>query len=193
MSHVKNSPLSAIFIDRDGVINREVGYCHRIEDFSILDGVIDFLKYANTVADYVIIVTNQAGIAKGIFNEEDYHKLTKYMLDVLHDAGVYIDEVIFCPHHPDGINAYRMNCSCRKPHSGMIDYAVEKYSLERSRSIMIGDKLSDINAGINASLYKKFLVSTGHSLTDECIRYSDGVFDSLSDLKEYLHNVIDEV
>jgi D,D-heptose 1,7-bisphosphate phosphatase len=154
----------AIFIDRDGVLNEDPGFLHRLEDLRFYPGVVEALtRLAKT--DYkIIIVTNQAGIGRGIFTEEEYLSFEKAYLRTLADLSanqIRIDKVYFCPHHPDkGLGKYKQHCACRKPEPGMLLQARRDYDLDLSLCVMIGDKRSDIQAG-QAAGCRTILVETG--------------------------------
>ncbi|TAN62893.1 D-glycero-beta-D-manno-heptose 1,7-bisphosphate 7-phosphatase [bacterium] len=156
----------AVFIDRDGVIIEERNYAYKVEDLAFIPGSIDALK-ALAKTDYVIIiVTNQAGIARGYFTEKDYNAFTAHMLRLLKDAGARVDGVYFCPHHPaEGVGKYRVDCDCRKPKTGMIDSAAGDFGIELGSSWFIGDKSSDILAGKSAGC-RAVLVKTGYGGKD---------------------------
>ena len=134
----------AVFLDRDGTINVEKNYLFKIEDFEFLPGVIEALKLFQENGYKLIIITNQSGIARGYYTEEDFHKLNDWMIDTLKKYGIYIDAVYYCPHHPDAINQeYRMDCQCRKPNIGLFIKAAEEFNIDLSKSIAIGDKIRD--------------------------------------------------
>jgi len=149
----------AVFLDRDGVINKEIDYAHKIEDFVLLPNVIEALKLL-TETDYkIIVVSNQAGIAKGIHSKQDADKLFAYMKKILSEKGIRIDAVHYCPHHPDD------GCECRKPNIGMLKKAEKEFDIDLSKSFIIGDKTSDIKAGENAGC-TTILVKTGYGGKD---------------------------
>jgi D-glycero-D-manno-heptose 1,7-bisphosphate phosphatase len=138
----------ALFIDRDGVINVDKGHVFLIEDFEFSEGVFDLCrKYFNT-GYLIIVVTNQAGIAKGLYTEEDFINLTDWMIGQFKDNGISITKVYYCPHHPEISGP----CMCRKPESGMLLQAVKEFDLEISECILIGDKESDLEAGRRAGI-----------------------------------------
>ena len=139
----------AIFFDRDGTINVEVNYLHRIEDFKFIDGMPEFIKKWNDWGYKVIVVTNQAGIARGYYNEEDMHKLHVYLNKELQKIGAHIDAFYFCPHHPE----FTGECNCRKPKIGMIQQAIKDFDIDVSKSLLFGDKESDIEAGEKANIH----------------------------------------
>lgn len=145
----------AAFLDRDGVINHDAGYVFRAEDFVLIDGVISgLLKLAK--ANYkLIIITNQSGIARGYYSEKEYKEFTKYMLAVFSENGIVIDAVYHCPHLPPpggAIKEFAYACECRKPKPGMILQAAREHQIDLKKSILFGDKQSDIDAGMNANI-----------------------------------------
>lgn len=145
----------AIFFDRDGVLNVDVGYLYKIEDFQWIDGAIEAIKYCNDKDYYVFVITNQSGVARGYYREDDIHKLHQWMNEDLYKYSAHIDEFFYCPHHIKGvIPEYSFDCECRKPKIGMIKQALEKYDINIEKSLLIGDKDSDIecakNVGINS-------------------------------------------
>lgn len=149
----------AIFLDRDGTINVEKHYLHKIEDFEFLPGVIEGLKLLQDAGFLLIIVTNQSGIGRGYYSEEDFNVLTKWMMQTLEQSGVKITQVYFCPHLPDAmIEKYRKDCDCRKPRLGMYLKAVEDYDIDLSQSYVIGDKIRDC-AICNDTECRGFLVA----------------------------------
>ena len=155
---------SCAFIDRDGVINEELDYVHRIEDFHLLPGVIDGLRLLREHGFALVVVTNQAGIARGLYTEADYQALTAHMKALLEAQGAPLAGVYHCPHHPTaGVGAYRIDCSCRKPRPGMLLQAAQDLGLDLSRSVIVGDKHSDLQAGRAAGLSACVLVESGHA------------------------------
>ena len=157
----------AVFLDRDGTINIEKNYLYRIEDFEFIPGVPEAIKMLNDAGYLVIVVTNQAGIARGYYTEEDMHKLHRHIDEELKKYDAHIDAYYFCPHHPIyGIGEYKQECHCRKPKDGMLQKAIEEYSINVSESYIIGDKVSDVLAGNKCSI-TGILVRSGHSIGDE--------------------------
>ena len=142
-----------IFLDRDGVINVDKGYVHKIEDFEFTKGAIKALKYFQSLGYILIIVTNQSGIARGYYTLKDFKKLTTWMKNRLKADGIEIKEVYFCPHSPDE------KCLCRKPGPGMILKAAKDYDIDLKKSWMIGDKKSDIEAAKRAGIINTILIS----------------------------------
>ena len=155
----------AIFLDRDGTINVEKDYIYKSEDLVFEEGTIEALKTFKNLGYILIVVSNQSGIARGYFTEADLNIFNNNMNEILKKNGVEITEFYCCPHHPDGIGEYKKVCECRKPNNKMIEDAIKKYNIDREKSYMIGDKTSDIGAGLKSNL-KTVLVKTGYGLKD---------------------------
>ena len=177
----------AIFLDRDGTINVEKDYIYKSEDLVFEEGTIDALKTFKNLGYILIVVSNQSGIARGYFTEEDLNIFNNNMNEILKKNGIEITEFYCCPHHPDGIGEYKKVCECRKPNNKMIEDAIKKYHIDREKSYMIGDKTSDIGAGIKSNL-KTVLVKTGYGLKDmEKINKNETlVCENLKDFSEVL-------
>lgn len=138
----------AVFLDRDGTINIEKNYVHKVEDFEFIEGVPEAIKAMNDAGYLVIVITNQAGIARGYYTEDDMHKLHNYIDTELEKHDAKIDAYYFCPHHPiHGIGEYKVDCNCRKPKSGMLELAIKDYNIDIKQSYLFGDKYSDIETG----------------------------------------------
>ena len=155
----------AIFLDRDGTINVEKNYIYKSEDLVFEEGSVEALKTFKNLGYILIVVSNQSGIAKGYFTEADLNIFNNNMNEILKKNGVEITEFYCCLHHPDGIGKYKKVCECRKPNNKMIEDAIKKYNIDREKSYMIGDKISDIGAGLKSNL-KTVLVKTGYGLKD---------------------------
>jgi D-glycero-D-manno-heptose 1,7-bisphosphate phosphatase len=141
----------AIFLDRDGTINEDTGYTYRIEDLEFANSAIQGLQRMQAIGHKLIIVTNQAGIAKGKFTEEDYFAFRDEMNKRLKKEGIAIAAEYFCPHHPQGIiKKYKIDCNCRKPKIGMLEQAAKDFNLDLKKCWMIGDTPLDILTGKNA-------------------------------------------
>lgn len=158
----------AVFLDRDGVINEEVGHLHNVADLRILPGAAEAIKTLNEKGYSVIVVANQAAVAKGIATIEDVEAIHREMKVRLAKEGASLDGIYYCPHHPNGIIAeYARACDCRKPEIGMVEKAMGDLQIEREGSFLVGDKTSDILAGARAGL-KTILVKTGYAGRDGC-------------------------
>jgi len=147
----------AAFLDRDGVINRDSGYVHHISAFEWIDGVFDALRALSRAGFLLVIVTNQSGIARGYYDEQAFLQLTAEMRLRLLDEGIEIADVAFCPHLPAEL-VEGPACSCRKPLPGMLIESAQRLGIDLSRSIMIGDKPSDIAAGRAAGVRQCILI-----------------------------------
>lgn len=149
----------ALFLDRDGVVNEEVGYLHRAEEVRFVDGIFSLCRTAVGLGYRLIVVTNQAGIARGYYSEADFHLLMTFMRAELRAQSVELDAVYFCPYHPvHGIGVYKREHEDRKPGTGMLRRGVAEFGVELSESVMVGDRCSDIAAANAAGLRQAFLV-----------------------------------
>jgi len=137
----------AAFLDRDGVLNVDRGYVYRPEDLQWIDGAAAAIRLLNEAGYHVIVITNQSGIARGLYTESDMHRLHDYMRGELARQGARIDAIYYCPHHPEGTVArYTMTCRCRKPGTGMLEQAAAEFAIDLGRSFFIGDKDADMQA-----------------------------------------------
>jgi mannose-1-phosphate guanylyltransferase / phosphomannomutase len=167
----KSYPQKAIFLDRDGVINKEVDNLSNIDRFELIDGVIESIKLINESEFICIVVTNQPVIAKGFLTEKELKLIHNKMDTILGTYGAYLDALYYCPHHPERgfvgeIPKLKVVCKCRKPSNGMLMQASQKYNIDLSRSWMIGDRYVDVKAGKNSNC-KTILLQTGHSGNDK--------------------------
>jgi D-glycero-D-manno-heptose 1,7-bisphosphate phosphatase len=143
----------AVFLDRDGTLNEDTGYVHRIADFRWLPGAVNAVRRLNDAGYYVFVVTNQSGVARGRYDETAVDNLHGWMNEELRAAGAHIDDMRYCPHHPQAsVAAYRTACSCRKPAAGMLLDLLDCWPVIREGSIMIGDKETDAAAGRTAEI-----------------------------------------
>jgi D-glycero-D-manno-heptose 1,7-bisphosphate phosphatase len=171
----------AVFLDRDGVINVDNGYVSQRDDFKFIEGVIDACKKAKEKGYLLVVITNQSGIARGYFTEEQFHTLTEWMDWSMADRGVDLDGIYYCPHHSEhGIGEYKVNCDCRKPKPGMLFDAIKELNIDVKQSILIGDKVSDLQAGIAAGVETNYLVRTGKKITAEGEELATSIFDDLA-------------
>jgi len=150
----------ALFLDRDGVINIDYGHVGKVEDFHFIEKIFDICQVAQNKGYLIIIITNQAGIAKGKYSEEQFLELTKWMENQFLLKGIKIAKTYYCPYHIDAvIEKYRQDSYDRKPNPGMILRAIKEFNIDPQNSILIGDKESDIQAGNLASIKNNFLIS----------------------------------
>jgi D-glycero-D-manno-heptose 1,7-bisphosphate phosphatase len=156
----------AIFLDREGVINKDTGFVYKIEDFKFLPNVFDSLRKFQAIGFKLFIVTNQSGIARGHYSIEDFNKLNKHMMEVFEKEDIKIEKVYFCPHHP------KDNCECRKPSTFFIKQAENNYNLDLNSSWVIGDKLSDIEMGERGGC-KTLLIDSRHVSSSSVKKFKD--------------------
>lgn len=165
-----SNPQKCIFLDRDGTINEYVGFLRKKEDLKLIPGVVQAIRTINNSEYLCIVVTNQPVIARGevTFNELD--EIHKHLQTLLGNEGVYVDDIYYCPHHPDKgyegeVTELKFDCDCRKPKTGMIDKAQKRYNIDLNNSYIIGDSTLDIMLGKNANM-QSILVKTGQAGTD---------------------------
>lgn len=155
----------AVFLDRDGTINVEKHYLYKIEEFEYLPGALAGLKLLQSLGYLLVIITNQSGIGRGYYKEEDFKVLNEWMLKDLENKRIHINKVYYCPHHPDAqIERYRISCTCRKPALGMYEKAIEDFNIDLSQSWAIGDSIRDC-AICEKTKCKGFLIGN-HERTD---------------------------
>ena len=143
----------AVFFDRDGVLNEEVGYLWEFEKFKWMDGAREAIKFCNERGILAVVVTNQGGIAKGLYTARDVDNISRHMQKDLAKLGAYIDAFFYCPHHPQGIiPGLNFACSCRKPPPGLILHACKNMNIDPAQAILFGDSERDIQAAANAKL-----------------------------------------
>jgi D-glycero-D-manno-heptose 1,7-bisphosphate phosphatase len=171
----------AAFLDRDGVINAEHGYVHTWEQFEFLPGVVDAMRALHDAGYALVVVTNQSGIARGLYTEAQYQALTRQVQAHLAAQGVPVAGIYHCPHHPDGtVPALAVACDCRKPHPGMLLQAARELGLSLADSLMVGDKASDAQAARAAGVGRVLLVESGHALSASATRLADSVHADLA-------------
>ncbi len=148
-----------LFLDRDGVVNVEIGYLHKISDLEWMPGIASLIRAARSRGMKVAIVTNQAGIARGMYTEEQFHELMDHMRAELRKEQADVDAVYYCCHHPvHGQGQYKLECDCRKPLPGMMLRGERELGVDLSTSIIVGDRCTDLVAGRAAGLEKVFLI-----------------------------------
>lgn len=178
----------AAFLDRDGVINKDKGYVHHWDDFEFVPGAIEGMHRLQQAGYALVIVTNQSGMARGYYSEDQYHVLTRNLLSELTSKGVHVDGVYHCPHHPNGIVSHlAIDCDCRKPAPGMLLQAARELNLSLHDSLLIGDKPSDIEAASAAGLGRAYLINSDKPESSSGYKHADGHFASLLDCASYLY------
>ncbi|PHS13214.1 MAG: D-glycero-beta-D-manno-heptose-1,7-bisphosphate 7-phosphatase [Blastopirellula sp.] len=160
-------PNAALFLDRDGTVNIDTGYIDSPEKLQLIPGAAEAIARVNQAGVPVIIVTNQSGIARGMYTEQTLKEIHHRMDELLQEADAHVDAYYHCPHHTEGIvPAYQQACKCRKPEPGMFLTAAAEMNIDLSKSVMIGDKRSDLEAGLNAGC-AAILVRTGNGVKTE--------------------------
>ncbi len=172
-SNLFHTTKQAVFLDRDGTINVEKDYLYRPEEFEFIPGAVEAIRRLNRAGYLVVVVTNQSGVARGYYTDQEVHRLHRHIDQLLSQADARIDAWYHCPHHPSGLPPYNQLCSCRKPRAGMLEQAAADLEIDLSRSWIVGDKLVDVEAGIAAGC-RPVLVLTGYGV-DECSLLPDTV------------------
>jgi len=181
----------AAFLDRDGVINRDRGYVYRVQDFEFLPGALQGLKALQAQGYALAVITNQSGIARGLYSEADYLRLGMHLQAELAQQGIALAGSAHCPHLPDApLPEWRSHCDCRKPAPGMLLRLAERLRLDLPASILVGDKASDIQAGRAAGVGRCFLVRSGHALSEADIAQADAVYPDLAACAAALSGII---
>ena len=179
----KKAARNALFLDRDGVINVERNYVHKIEEFEFIDGIFSLCRAAVKRGMLLVVVTNQAGIGRGLYTETDFWQLTQWMEEHFKREKAPIAKVYYCPFHPEfGIGGYRQNSLDRKPNPGMLLRARDELGIDLANSVMIGDKESDMLAAAAAGIGKKILLAENDGASIEV----DAVCQSLADIQTLL-------
>ena len=171
--------IKTIFLDRDGVINKEVNYLYKIGDFKFIDGIFDACLHFQTLGYKIIILTNQSGIARGYYTVNDYKKLTQWMLSQFKNNNINILDASYCPHGPES------SCKCRKPKPGMFIDAKNKYLINMKDSWSIGDKETDIQAAKLSGVTNTILVRSGHYI-EESNSKASFIVDSIKQSKKII-------
>ncbi len=160
----------AVFLDRDGTMIEEVGYIDHPDKVRILPGTIEALRIFREMDWWVLVVSNQSGVARGLFPEERVTAVNRRLQQLLQQKGVAVDGFYYCPHHPRAkVDVYRKDCDCRKPRPGLLKQAMRDFPVKPSQSIIVGDRYSDVEAGKLLGLFA-ILVLTGYGV-DEFIRF----------------------
>ncbi len=149
----------ALFLDRDGIINVDHDYVFQRENFEFIDGIFGLCRHAASLGYRIFVITNQAGIGRGYYTEQDFHDLTAWMCEVFRSEGVHIDKVYFCPFHAEhGIGRYKIDSPFRKPGPGMILQAATEFNIDLPGSVLLGDRETDVQAGIAAGVGRNLLL-----------------------------------
>lgn len=164
----------ALFLDRDGIINVDHGYVYTIKDFQFTKGIFELSSLFQALGYTLFVVTNQSGIARDYYNENDFNVLTEWMIEAFELKDVKIEKVYYCPHLPGE------NCQCRKPNTGMIEQAIAQYSIDLAHSWIIGDKQSDIDLAHNAHIANSIAIG------DDSIQNATLHFKTIQECLEYL-------
>ena len=168
----------ALFLDRDGIINVDHGYVYQIEKFEFIKGIFDLVKLFTDAGYLIFVVTNQSGIGRGYYSEEDFTTLTDWTIEAFKERDIKIEKVYYCPHSPEE------KCHCRKPEIGMIEQALEDHPIDLANSWLIGDKQSDIDLAMNASIGSSIYIG------NKDIKNPTYSFKSILECKEFLNSKI---
>lgn len=175
-----------VFLDRDGTINKEINYLYKKENFEFIPKAPEAIKLFHDLGYKVIVITNQAGVARGLYTEKDIEVLHRYIDDLLSEKDTYMDAYYYCPHHPEGIiKKYSFVCDCRKPKAGLINKVIKDYNVDLKNSLMIGDKEIDIQTGKSSGIGKNILVRSGHKI-EENNTQADMIFDNIYEVANSL-------
>ena len=175
-----------LFLDRDGVINVNHGYVHKIDDFQFIDGIFDLARMASEKNYVICIVTNQAGIGRGYYSEAEFNSLTDWMCARFRIEGSVISKVYHSPYHPIyGLGKYKKDHCSRKPHPGMLLEAISDYNIDPEISILVGDKISDIKAGIAAGVGTNLYIGEADISQDVSVELYTGI-SNLTEAKDFL-------
>jgi len=183
-----------IFFDRDGTLNTEVDYLSRPEELQLIPNAAQAIREANEFGVKVLIITNQSGIARGLFTEHDLEAIHERLRLLLARHGAHVDGIYFCPHHPEfGVAPYRKSCRCRKPKTGMLSKAASEHGVDLKQSFVIGDRCIDMQAG-RAAGCTTTLVLTGYGAVerDECLEQTrvDHVAPSAFEAWQFVKSVL---
>ena len=169
----------ALFLDRDGVINVDYDYVHKIEEFDFFDGVFEVCKKFVDDGYLLVVITNQSGISRARYSEEDFSVLTEWMKEKFLEHNAPLSAVYHCPHHPDITG----ECECRKPKAGMIERACKELNIDPNKSLLVGDHERDILAGINAGIKCNIRVKSGREDADLKTSRANSIVELLKDIE----------
>ena len=168
----------ALFLDRDGIILEEKGYLYKVKDANFIPGIFTLCRFFKTKGYEIVIITNQSGIARGYYSEEQYDKLNTWMIEKFKKNSIKISGVFHCPHHPD----FNGPCDCRKPAPMLVLKAEKILNLNLAKSVFIGDKKCDMDCALNAGVRYKILSKTGHAISTYDIKSADYVVENLTEI-----------
>lgn len=182
-----SNPKKTIFLDRDGVINLDNSYVYKWEDFVFVPDAVEAMRMLAGAGYQMVVVTNQSGIARGKYSEDQYLELTNEIRSHLRKEGVPVLGILHCPHHPNGvIRKYAIQCSCRKPQPGLLLEASQSYGIDLYNSILVGDKPSDIYAAKNAGVRFSYLVKSDNQENVSLLDEADAIFNDLFECTKWI-------
>lgn len=185
-----NKKHQALFLDRDGVINIDHGYVHTEDNFEFVDGIFELCKTATDLGYLIFVITNQAGIGRGYYTEDQFDDISSWMRGVFKSRGIEINKVYYCPYHPEhGVGEYKKHSECRKPEPGMILQAKQEFNIDLENSILVGDNESDIQAGINAGIRYNLLYQPGQKAQTNQQSASTAIIDELIAARNFLQSI----
>ena len=175
------APRKAAFLDRDGVINLDRAYVHQWDEFEFVPGAVDAMRRLREAGYALVVVTNQSGLARGMYTEAQFQELTRHMRAALAEAGAEVEAVYHCPHHPKGsVPELAVDCDCRKPEPGMILRAAKELNLSLADSFLVGDKPSDIEAARAAGLGRAYIVQSDNEESSDGLAGADAGYADLA-------------
>ncbi|MCQ9200669.1 MAG: HAD family hydrolase [Prochlorococcus marinus CUG1437] len=157
---MKEISYKAVFLDRDGIINKDFSYVYERRNFIFNEGIFDLLRIFQKNKFLIFIITNQSGIARGIYSEKQYNQITNYYRNILKNLGIRISGIFHCPHHPDFSENPFSDCNCRKPKPGLFLKVQKKYNINMVESIAIGDSLRDLEAAYLSGIQKRIFINS---------------------------------
>lgn len=185
-----NNKTRALFLDRDGVINIDHGYVHTEDNFEFVEGIFELCKTASELGYKIFVITNQAGIGRGYYTEDQFDEISAWMREVFKSRDIKISKVYYCPYHPEhGVGKYKKHALCRKPEPGMILQAQQEFNIDLANSILVGDNESDIQAGINAGVAYNLLYQIEHDSKKTSQSASDKIIDNLLAAQDFINNI----
>lgn len=184
--------MKAVFLDRDGTINADKGYVHKVEDFVLIPGAVEALKRLQHAGFALVVVTNQSGVGRGMYTVDDYLAVESHFRELLGQEGITLAGIYACFHHAEGTGIYGVECDCRKPKPGMIKKAQKDLGICLAESFVVGDKWADVRMGVNAGVRVDhcILVRTGKAGSDEGNKVANAPL--VPDLKSAADLILDQ-